>query len=469
MEGKDKRDVDAEVVLQVSQENSQPIESDIDQDIVLSTVSATFPFPANHLTYCSYDYQILKNIRCEYELPENMHEDSAEVHSVDDKIASGLQSAKCEEQELNKRQAILPFVNADKTSAWTYDVNELTEVKLETKVDPDEYDRNSDDTRHWIVCQGGVLKQVKAEHTLDVSDDILAVEDGSHNVDQKLCNSSTNHATMEYQITVPERTGTCVKPFTCDTCGKSLVKSAELLKVLERTHTGMNPYICHMCSNIQTCVKPYTCDTSGKSFALSSTLTAHETVHISYTCDTCGKSFPSPSARMVHERRHTGVKPYTCDTWGKSFASSGNLKEHERIHTGVIPYTCDTCGKSFVGSTTLKVHERIHTGVKPYTCDTCGKSFTRSTTLTVHERKHTGVKPYTCDTCGQSFARFSALREHERIHTGVKPYTCDTCGKSFAHSSSLTVHERQHTGVKPFTCDTCGKSFTQSGTLKVHQ
>ena len=42
-----------------------------------------------------------------------MHEDSAEVHSVDDQIAAGLQSAKCEEQELNKRQAILPFVNAD--------------------------------------------------------------------------------------------------------------------------------------------------------------------------------------------------------------------------------------------------------------------------------------------------------------------------------------------------------------------
>ena len=50
MEVKDKRDVDAEIVLQVSQEDSQPTESDIDQDTVLSTVSATVPVPANNPT-----------------------------------------------------------------------------------------------------------------------------------------------------------------------------------------------------------------------------------------------------------------------------------------------------------------------------------------------------------------------------------------------------------------------------------
>ena len=76
MEGKDKRDVDAEVVLQVSQENSQPTESDIDQAIVVSTVSTSVPFPTNNPTYCSYDY--VQNIRCENKLPEHMHKDSAE-------------------------------------------------------------------------------------------------------------------------------------------------------------------------------------------------------------------------------------------------------------------------------------------------------------------------------------------------------------------------------------------------------
>ena len=60
-------------------------------------------------------------------------------------------------------------------------MNELTELKLETKTDPDEYDRNSDETMHWSVCQGGVLKEDKAENTLGVSE-ILLAEDGSQNV-----------------------------------------------------------------------------------------------------------------------------------------------------------------------------------------------------------------------------------------------------------------------------------------------
>ena len=365
MEGKDKRNVDAEIVLQVSQEDFQPTESDSDQAIVVSTVSATFPCPTNNPSYCSYDYNILQNIRCENDLPENIRKDITEGDSVGDRIASGLQlqNVNCEQQgqELNEGQAILSFTNTDKTSALTYDANELTEVKQE-KADPDEYGRNSDGTRHWVVCHGDVLKEVTTEHTLDVSD-ILPVEYGSHNVDQKLCNCSTNHAAMECQLTVPERTRTCVKPFTCVTCGKSLVKSAEVLKVLERTHMGMSPYTCNMCRKIQTCVKPF-------------------------TCDTCGKSFPWPSALVMHERIHTGEKPYTCDTCGKSFVSSGNLTVHERIHTGVNPYTCDTCGKSFIHSGHLKVHERIHTGVRPFGCDTCGKSFVHSSSLKVHGKIH---------------------------------------------------------------------------------
>ena len=263
-----------------------------------------------------------------------MHENSVEVHSVDDRTVSDLQSVKCEEQgqELNEQRSMLPLMNTDQTSAWTYDVNELIEVKQEKAVS-DEYGRNSDEIRRWVVSHGGVLKEVKAEHTLVVSD-TLAVGDGSHSGDQKQCNSSTNHAAMECQLTVPERTGTCVKPFTCVTCGKSLVKSAEVLKLLERTHTGMNPYTCNMCSNIQTRVKPYTCDTCGKSFALSSTLTAHETVHTPFSCDTCGKTFAKLWDLQNHERIHTGLKPYTCDTCGKSFTRSNTRLMHERSHTG---------------------------------------------------------------------------------------------------------------------------------------
>ena len=114
MEGKDKSDVDAAIVFDVSQEDFPPTESDIDQYTVVSTVSATFPVPANIPTYCSYDYKILHKLKCE--LPENT--DSAysrKVHSVDDRIVSILQSVKCEEQgqKFNEQRYIIPLKNKE--------------------------------------------------------------------------------------------------------------------------------------------------------------------------------------------------------------------------------------------------------------------------------------------------------------------------------------------------------------------
>ena len=84
-----------------------------------------------------------------------MHEggsdtDSQKAHSVDDRIVSGLQGVKCEKQrqELNEQRPVLPSVNS--LQASIYDVNELTEVKLE-KAEPGEHDRSCDATRYWCV------------------------------------------------------------------------------------------------------------------------------------------------------------------------------------------------------------------------------------------------------------------------------------------------------------------------------
>ena len=219
----------------------------------------------------------------------------------------------------------------------------MIKVKQE-EIDPDECDRDGEETRRWVVCSGGVLKEVKVEHSTSVSDTCAGVDCGE-DVDLKQQRNSTddknmNEAQSSY-LKVPKMAHIGEKPYTCDTCGKSYTKSWNL-KSHKRIHTGEKPY----------------------------------------TCDTCGKSFTTLTTLRVHERIHTGEKPYTCDTCGKLFTTLTTLRVHKRIHTGEKPYRCNTCGKSFTQFNGLKSHERIHTSEKPYMCDTCRKSFAQSFTLT---------------------------------------------------------------------------------------
>ena len=321
MDPKSKYEDHEEVVLQVSQHDSQPAESDVKQDTVLPTVSAIFPVSAINPTYCTNDYNI------EHKLPGDVLEDicsSQKETSVGGCIITGLRSVKCEKQlqELNEQQAILPFMDADKSSKWTCDVNEIDEVKPNKITHPDEYNVNSDETRHWIVCPGGVLKEVKVEHTVGVSD-ILSVEIGNLNDDKKHYYNGTNHAKME-----------------CDST----------LNVREKTDAGVKHG-----------------DTCEKSFIHPSALDRHQRTHTlakSDICDTCGKEFASSRTLKVHERIHTGIKPYSCDACGKSFRHFSSLKYHERRHTGVKPYNCDTCGKSFTTSSYLLVHDKNRHGTE---------------------------------------------------------------------------------------------------------
>ena len=264
MEPKEEYEAHSEVVFQVSQHDSQPAESDVNQDTVLSTVSATFPVPAINPTYCTNDYDILQNINREHKQPGDMHEDigsSQTNHSVGGCIVTCLQSVKCDQQlqELNEQQSILPFIDTDQSSTWTCDVNEIDGVKPNEITHPDEYNGNSDETRHWVVCPGGVLKEVKAELSVGVSD-ILPIE-------EKLFCKGTTHAKMyfESKTKVPEKTHTGVKHFTSssDTCEKSFVRPSGI-EMHQRTHP---------------LVKSDFCDICGKVFASSRNLRMHERIH----------------------------------------------------------------------------------------------------------------------------------------------------------------------------------------------
>ncbi|XP_041867906.1 oocyte zinc finger protein XlCOF6-like [Melanotaenia boesemani] len=292
---------------------------------------------------------------------------------------------------------------------------------------------------------------------------------------------------------------------TCSICGKSFQNMVAHM----RSHTGIKPYRCTICSKrfprpgalrrhkkIHSGERPYVCQLCGKTFIESTALKTHSRSHSwevhkgkefestedcktvspegqnakmltgsRSCCKVCGESFQSNGSLRKHAKSHSAES--VCGVCGERLLPSQTLTNHLQVHReeGKI---CHICGKTYQN---IETHMRGHTGVKPYRCSICGKSFPRPGALRRHKRIHSGERPYICEFCGKTFIDNGALTTHIRNHTGDKPANrvpCETCGKSLASVHVLEVHKRIHTGEKPFLCRMCGKAFRQVGGLNAH-
>ena len=385
----------ANVHSQDEQDDSQRTKPDTNTNICRSIVPTDCAVSVDILSRVSDDFQIVQNIK-----DEDEEEQDSECHREGDSYGVCemicLQSVKVEEevQQSNDKETIVPLkYHSAQISTSINGVNKFVDVKQESKLEIGDWSRSSEDTRHWIVCSGNVLKEVNAEQTVNKS--------------------------------VTE-------------CGEDLYEKQQQCRIHNAEETETN--LIHVKSSA-----------SGLLLTQSSRLETDEYAN-KFACDTCGTSFTMSGSLEVNTRFHRRVKTYTCQLCTALRASQSERNVPEKLLTSVKHFACSTCGKSFARGEHIREHERIHSGAKPFTCTLCGKSFTQEGNLICHERLHSGVKPFTCSLCGKSFVRARSLTEHERIHSGVKPFLCTMCGKSFAQSGNLRVHERLHPGVKPFTC-----------------
>ena len=159
-------------------------------------------------THCTDGYRMRQNIKCEDEPPESTQKDSPQLHGGHGHVITVLQTLTCGQlqQEMTEQNVILSFENISIATTSTQDSIDVIGVKTEMKSDLDGDGGNTLLTRRWVTCPGGILKEVKAELTPNVSE-ILPLEHCTDNVDEKPFIYTRNSKVIE-------KTPTSVEHFT---------------------------------------------------------------------------------------------------------------------------------------------------------------------------------------------------------------------------------------------------------------
>ena len=173
MDNTDQHDIGAAIDMpgyNTTQEDSQLTESDFTQDKIFTTCG----FPTGGQRYCIDDYNLEQNIKVEAEQVEIKQEDDDSIGqtcNVDAHLKTDVETVNRAEDEIKYQEGVLQFQDTfqdtGQMSTWTHSVKELFIVKQET-TDSGECGKDGAETRRWVVCQAGVLKEFKVEHTQSV-------------------------------------------------------------------------------------------------------------------------------------------------------------------------------------------------------------------------------------------------------------------------------------------------------------
>ncbi|XP_071098989.1 uncharacterized protein [Haliotis cracherodii] len=246
---------------------------------------------------------------------------------------------------------------------------------------------------------------------------------------------------------------------TCDVCGLVLSGPRHLVRH-KLIHTNERPWLCQEC---------------GKSFLRSDDLRVHQRRQH-------GNIGNSDTNRESKFRK-------VCPFCKRVFTSFNSFRNHVKTHKSERldgSLKCDICGKVFIKHISLRNHQQIHKNTyrrgmkrnttvhKPatltYNCEDCGKQIKSKSNFVRHMKLHNEGKHYICSKCTKGFARQADLRMHERLHTGERPFLCNLCGKGFTSNSALSHHVKMHNQpvVYKYSCTQCEGLFASRKEFKDH-
>ncbi|ELU15767.1 hypothetical protein CAPTEDRAFT_167265 [Capitella teleta] len=149
-------------------------------------------------------------------------------------------------------------------------------------------------------------------------------------------------------------------------CVEKIVKSYQCPKCDYATSRKEN-YLRHM-NNIHLPVRPYLCDTCGKSFKRQDSLRTHAAVHLDRTkrqfpfkCYVCQKGLRSKAHLKEHLTTHSSQRAYLCEICGAAFKTRSVQRKHvQSIHQNPQSFYCMECPKTFNTKYSLLRHSKTH-------------------------------------------------------------------------------------------------------------
>ena len=171
------------------------------------------------------------------------------------------------------------------------------------------------------------------------------------------------------------------KKFVCEKCNKLFSTTGNLRNHIKSIHYNYRPFKC----SFPNCTKKYPCE---------SKLKIHERTHTGirpFICEICQKSFNEKRNLKEHLKSHSEIRPFKCPLCDKGFKCIESLKEHIKYsHYKIKNFSCQFCNKKFGKLCVLKNHMFVHTKEKKLKREVegCGKCLEENSNMLKHYACH---------------------------------------------------------------------------------